>query len=125
MSSRRARFAGWFLAAFVAVAWTLAPAGRIDILEFAAEMAVAGNWREAQYRWAQLARERPDDPRILNNLAVAEEVLGSPTEAETIYDQAVRLAPKDAIIRNNVARADRFWTRARGERPGVRCFPCR
>jgi len=104
------------LAAVAAGAWTLAPAGRIDILEFAAEMAEAGNWREAQYRWTQLARERPDDPRILNNLAVAEEVLGSPTEAERIYDEAVRLAPKDAIIRSNVVRADRFWTRVRGER---------
>ena len=116
MSTRRTRTSRWILAAVLASAWTLVPAGGIDILEFAAEMAAAGNWREAQYRWAQLARERPDDPRIMNNLAVAEEVLGSPTGAEAIYDEAARLAPKDAIIRNNLARADRFWTRARGER---------
>lgn len=115
MSSERSRSHRWVLAAIVATAWTVVPAGRIDILQFAAEMAAAGNWREAQYRWSQLAQERPDDARILNNLAVAEEVLGSPTDAGAIYDRAARLAPKDAVIRANVARSDRFWSRARGE----------
>ena len=47
-----------------------------DTLRFASGMAKDGNWREAQYRWQLVLDRQPDNPRVLNNLAVAAEALG-------------------------------------------------
>ncbi len=73
-------------------------------LDFATEMARKGNWREARFRWEQADALSPDDPRILNNLGVAAEVLGEPDAARELYRRAYELAPRSATIAENVAR---------------------
>jgi hypothetical protein len=68
---------------------------------FAADMAQRGNWREAQYRWEILASGLPEDPRILNNLAVASEALGEVEEARGYYEQAYAFSAGDERIEDN------------------------
>jgi len=83
-------------------------------LAFAWEMAKGGNWREAKYRWElQLARD-PDDARILNNLAVAQEALGQPEAARGTYARALAAAGGDRSIEANRQRCEQFWTRPAG-----------
>jgi hypothetical protein len=84
--------------------------GDADILEFAADMAKRGNWREALYRWEGVAAKRPEDPRILNNLAVAHEALGEPDTARGLYDRALRVSRGDERIETNQIRFVRFWS---------------
>ncbi len=81
-------------------------------LQFAADMAKTGNWREAQFRWEALARAQPDNPRILNNLAVAAEALGLPEPAREHYQRALALDPGDTRIESNQLRFERFWSKA-------------
>ena len=87
------------------------PDGNGDALRFAADMAKRGNWREALYRWERVARERPGDSRILNNLAVAHEALGEPQIAHDYYKRAADLSPGDERIEANQIRFERFWSR--------------
>jgi hypothetical protein len=73
-------------------------------LEFAARMAKKGNWGEAQYRWQKASAADPDNPFILNNLAVALEATGKHVEAQRRYAQAVSLSRGDSVIRENARR---------------------
>lgn len=70
-------------------------------MRFAADMAGRGNWREAKYRWESVKQDQPDNPRLLNNLAVAAEVLGDLDEARQQYDRALALAGGDLRIEDN------------------------
>ncbi len=60
-------------------------------LQFAAEMAERGLWREALFRWERVLAERPDDARLLNNAAVAAEALGQFERARAMYERAAQL----------------------------------
>jgi Tfp pilus assembly protein PilF len=71
-------------------------------LDFAAEMAGKGLWREALFRWNKAHAARPDDARILNNMAVAHEALGQREEARKAYEQAMELGPAQEISANFV-----------------------
>ena len=71
---------------------------------FAADMAERGNWREAKYRWEIALREQPDNPRILNNLAVTAEVLGDVEQARHYYEQAVTASNSHPHILDNQRR---------------------
>jgi hypothetical protein len=77
-------------------------------MEFAADMARRGNWREARYRWEQALEAKPDDPRLLNNLAVALEALGEPDGARALYERAARAANGDDTVEANRLRFERF-----------------
>ncbi len=77
-------------------------------MRFAAAMAEKGNWREARYRWEMVAREQPDNGRVLNNLAVAAEVLGRFDEAEELYDRALSLAGENQYVNDNRRRLEWF-----------------
>ncbi len=77
-------------------------------LRFAADMAVQGSWREAQYRWRQIAAVDPDNANVTNNLAVAAEVAGRFDEALELYAQAVSRSGGDGRIALNQARAQRL-----------------
>lgn len=70
-------------------------------LRFAADMAKRGNWREARYRWNLVASEQADNPRLLNNLAVASEALGEPEVARDYYEKALAAAGDDERINDN------------------------
>lgn len=91
--------------AVLASAGTTTAAGTLGkTLDFAVEMARKGNWREARFRWEQAAASSPDNPRILNNLAVASEILGDRDAAQEYYREARELAPRSATIADNLAR---------------------
>ena len=89
----------------------VARAGGNELMSFAADMAKQGNWREAKYRWEQARLKKENDPRILNNLAVAHEALGQPATARKLYARALALAGSDERIENNQIRFERFWDR--------------
>lgn len=75
-------------------------------------------WQEAHFRFAAAHRQKPEDARILNNLAVTLEALGRWDEALDAYKKALALAPADRSIRRNYARFAEFYTSfARGAKP--------
>ncbi len=95
-----------------------APAGKMgtkETLIFAAEMARDGNWREALYRWKQISDKDPDNPRLLNNLAVASEALGQIDEARLYYARAGALSRGDERIQRNRQRFLRFMQMAHAD----------
>jgi len=80
-----------------------------ELLRFGTKMAREGNWREARYRWERALRLNAADARVLNNLAVASEVLGAVPEARDLYRQAADRAPGDSRIAGNALRSSIFW----------------
>jgi hypothetical protein len=124
---RRERYPGRKCsAALVAVitAMTVLAAGSVSAgrpktknpARFAADMAERGNWREAKYRWEIVRREQPDNPRILNNLAVAAEILGEVEEAKLLYEQAVETSGGNTHILDNQRRF--AWSLKQRSAPG-------
>lgn len=79
-----------------------------DTLKFASEMARKGNWREAHFRWGLALRDKPDDFRILNNMAVASEALGEIEDAARYYEQALDAAKNEPRVVDNYRRYSRF-----------------
>jgi len=82
-----------------------------ETVKFAAEMAQRGNWREAKFRWERVAELQPDNHKILNNLAVAFEVLGDPDTAKDYYARAAELSQGNLDIEDNRRRFAYFWRR--------------
>ncbi len=80
-----------------------------DPLLFAAEMALKGNWREAMFRWRKAEGADPDNPMILNNLAVALEIRGKTEEAGAYYSRLSPIAGKIPGIAYNIREFNRFW----------------
>jgi hypothetical protein len=80
-----------------------------EAMRFAADMAVGGSWREALYRWERATAIDPTNPKLLNNLAVAQEVLGKPEEAREYYELASRESGGDPQIEDNRRRFAHFW----------------
>jgi Tfp pilus assembly protein PilF len=78
-------------------------------MEFASEMAEKGLWREALYRWERVHDRYPDEPRVLNNIAVAHEALGHPDRAREAYEEAMKLASISEISANRA-----LFSKARG-----------
>jgi len=87
-----------------------------DTMEFAAEMARDGNWREAKYRWRSVLEGDRQNPRLLNNLAVACEALGQLDEATSYYEEASTHGGGDDRIRGNYRRFTRFVEMVHPER---------
>ncbi len=80
-----------------------------DPLLFAAEMAQKGNWREAMFRWRTAEKAAPDNPLILNNLAVAMETRGQVEEAGEMYARISELSADIPGISYNIRGFNRFW----------------
>jgi len=109
-----------FLAAGVVVIGFCLPAlaggATVDeLLRFGTGMARGGNWREAKFRWEQALRQDPADPRLLNNLAIAEEALGAPDRAGDFYKRALAAGSRDSRIHDNAMRSALFWGRSSEE----------
>jgi len=96
-------------------------AGSNKLFKFAAEMAKVGNWREANYRWEGLVTNDPDNPKLLNNLAVSAEALGNWEDARALYQKALWLSGGNESIEHNQLRFERFYrnTIATGTEPEV------
>jgi Flp pilus assembly protein TadD len=93
-------------------------------LSFGVKMARRELWNEALFRFRQAARLDPDNPRIVNNLAVACEATGAFDEALKYYKDALRLSPTDRTVKGNYARFVEFYEslkppedKAKGEVP--------
>ncbi len=117
--TRRPFVRAWVLATLL-MALLGAPAvagGKLGKLNaFAADMAKGGNWREAQYRWASLEAEHPDNPRLLGNLAVAAEALGKRDDALGYYERALAADEQvDPRLLRNAEAVASFWRRTLGE----------
>lgn len=116
MTIRNPRWRHSLVASLVALGCAASSfAGEADVselLHFGTQMAKSGNWREAKFRWEQALRQDAGDARILNNLAIAEEALGSPDRARDLFRQAAAAGGADSRIRDNQTRSALFWGRA-------------
>ena len=112
--SRPRRIACCLVVGVLAVATVPAAAEPVDQLAFGAEMAGRGLWSEALFRFRQAEKEHPDDPRILNNIAVSLEALGLYEEALDAYRVAVEQAPSLDTAKRNYARFVEFYQAYRG-----------
>jgi len=77
---------------------------------YGAKMAEKGFWREALFRFERAASQRPEDPQIQNDLAVAYESVGETARALAAYKRALELAPGDSKIKRNYARFAEYYT---------------
>ncbi|UCF67295.1 MAG: tetratricopeptide repeat protein [Acidobacteriota bacterium] len=88
-------------------------------LRFAADMAERGLWREAMFRWKRLLEQRPDEPRLLNNLAVAHEAIGEHEQAIALYARALELTSERNIATNHQLALQILEQRSNDEREDV------
>lgn len=78
-------------------------------LQFGVEMAQRGLWSEALFRFRQAEAQRPDDPRVLNNMAIAYEALGQFENALQRYQDALKADPNNRELRRNYSRFVEFY----------------
>lgn len=78
-------------------------------ISFGVKMAQRGLWNEALFRFEQVAEERPDDARVLNNLAVAYEAVGQFDNALETYQRALRADPGNRELKRNYSRFAEFY----------------
>jgi Flp pilus assembly protein TadD len=112
---------GWFTkvgAAFVVtavLASTHVAAGDGTKKEASAEMewgykaARRGYWQEALLRFQHANDLTPDQPEILNNIAVAQEANGLFEQALLTYQTGLSIDPKDGALQRNYARFQEFY----------------
>jgi len=68
-----------------------------------------GYWQEALFRFERANALTPDQPRILNNIAVSLEAAGRFEEALATYEAALVVAPNDKVLRQNYSRFKEFY----------------
>lgn len=68
-----------------------------------------GYWQEALFRFERANALTPNEPRILNNIAVALEASGRFEEAVVAYESALAVAPNDRVLRQNYSRFKEFY----------------
>jgi len=79
-------------------------------MEFGYKAARRGYWQEALERFELADELPPNQPRILNNIAVALEANGRFEEARTTYQLALSLDPKNDRLQTNYARFLEFFS---------------
>ena len=115
-STRRGILRGWVLILGLAMT-VLVPAGvdaakaptAAEQTKFGVQMAKRGLWSEALFRFKQADRLEPNNPRTLNNLAVACEAVGQFESALEYYQKALRAAPGNSDLKKNYARFVEFY----------------
>ncbi len=80
-----------------------------DELEFGRAAAKAQLWNEAIFRWEKVLEDDPDNPKAINNLAVAYETIGNLDKAHDLYKSAVELNEDSPEIRRNYKRFLSFY----------------
>ena len=68
-----------------------------------------GYWQEALMRFRHANQLTPDQPRILNNVAVAQEANGLYEEALLTYQEGLAIAPNNDALRRNYMRFQEFY----------------
>ncbi len=107
------RLGALFVVAFLALPIGI-QAKPVGQLGFGAQMASRGLWSEALFRFRQAEKSDPDNPRILNNIAVSLEALGLYDEALEQYRKAVEVAPNLDHAKKNYARFVDFYQAFKG-----------
>ena len=90
-------------------------AGDANAKEASAEMkwgfkvARQGYWQEALMRFEHANELTPNQPRILNNVAVAQEANGLYEMALLTYQEGLSLDPNNSALRRNYTRFQEFY----------------
>jgi tetratricopeptide (TPR) repeat protein len=79
-------------------------------MEWGYKAARRGYWQEALVRFAHANELTPDQPRILNNIAVAQEANGMYEEALLTYQEGLAIAPNNDALRRNYMRFREFYS---------------
>lgn len=87
-------------------------------LKFGVNMAQRGLWSEALFRFEQAQKLDPNNARIINNLAIANEAVGNFDQALALYKQALKLDPSDVTLKKNYTRFSQFYESFRPRKPG-------
>lgn len=101
---------------FALLAASISPAAELDETQqlnkeitFGVKMAQRGLWSEALFRFNRASELRPDEGRILNNLAVAYEALGQFDKALEVYQHALRVDAGNRELKQNYSRFIEFY----------------
>lgn len=78
-------------------------------VDFGVSMAKRGLWAEALFRFQQADMDRPNDPEILNNMAVAYEAVGQFDEALETYKRALQAGPTNSDLKRNYSAFIAFY----------------
>jgi len=78
-------------------------------LEFGYKAAKRGYWQEALERFEIADGLTPNQPKILNNIAVALEANGRFDEARLTYEAGLALDPKNNALKKNFQRFKEFY----------------
>jgi Flp pilus assembly protein TadD len=97
--------------------------GPDDQLSFGVQMARQGLWSEALFRFERARSVDPNNPKVLNNVAVALEAAGRYDEALETYRKALELAPGNRDLRDNYARFSDFYESFRPVEEGEGASP--
>jgi Flp pilus assembly protein TadD len=69
-----------------------------------------GYWQEALMRFKHANELTPNQPRILNNIAVAQEANGLYEMALLTYQEGLAMAPDNSALRRNYTRFQEFYS---------------
>jgi Tfp pilus assembly protein PilF len=78
-------------------------------VDFGVSMAKRGLWAEALFRFQQSDMDRPNDPEILNNMAVAYEAVGQFEKALETYKRALQAGPSNSDLKRNYSAFIAFY----------------
>lgn len=78
-------------------------------MEWGYKAARRGYWQEALMRFQHANQLTPDQPEILNNIAVAQEANGQFELALLTYQTGLSIDPKDGALQRNYARFQEFY----------------
>jgi tetratricopeptide (TPR) repeat protein len=78
-------------------------------MEFGYKAARRGYWQEALMRFEHANELTPGQPRILNNLAVAQEANGLYEEALLSYQTGLAIDPRNDALKRNYTRFQEFY----------------
>ena len=98
------------LVAGAAVAGTPAVKEAAADMEWGYKTARRGYWQEALARFVHANELTPDQPRILNNIAVAQEANGLYEQALLTYQEGLAIAPNNDALRRNYMRFQEFYS---------------
>lgn len=102
------------LTALLGVAYVMAGDGTKNEaeadMEWGYKAARRGYWQEALMRFEHANELTPNQPRILNNIAVAQEANGLYEQALLTYQTGLAIAPNNDALRRNYMRFQEFYT---------------
>lgn len=97
------------LVAGAAVAGNPASKEAASDMKWGYKAARRGYWQEALVRFVHANELTPDQPRILNNIAVAQEANGLYEYALLTYQEGLSIAPNNDALRRNYMRFQEFY----------------